>query len=193
MQIIVTVFLDDLYSLLANVPRLVTLYEKKEISFIAEFMEWLSESERLLEKNHRPQIGEVAAIRARLLAASDGVYDRSALQFPANGSRRKLMQANAVLLLNQAQVILSGIYQSYFNRREQAEKFVNQIVLISLQKGTFYPVWESSESLSEKLNRLWQSFAADPDLVQGTRQILTQVGYPDALRIMDETITALNL
>ena len=73
--------------------------------------------------------------------------------------------------------------------KEEAEKYMRQTILISLQKGSFYPIWNSDFGISERLNRLWQSFVADKDLVQGTRQILASVNYVDALRIMDGIIT----
>ncbi len=193
MQIIVTTFLDELYGLLSKVPNLVTFYENKELSFIPELRLWFLKCESLLEKNHRPQVGDIAALRAKLAATSDGLVETSIFQNGSKGSRRKIEQANAALLLTAGEAILGRLFELFSGKREQAEKFVNQILLISLQKNTFYPIWSSGDLLSTRLNHLWQSFAADPDLVQGTRQILTQVAYPDALRLLDEAITALNL
>lgn len=189
MQIVVTTFLDQLYELLAQVPHFVTLYEQKDISFISAFKLWLEKSESVLEKNRRPQVGEIAGIRAQLLSASNGVYDKNSFYIPSSGGSRKIFHASAAILLNNAQNILKNLFNAYSTYKEEAEKYMRQIILISLQKDSFYPIWSSGLGLSEKLNRLWQSFVADKDLVQGTRQILSSVNYVDALRIMDEIIT----
>ncbi|HEX3143122.1 MAG TPA: hypothetical protein VHQ64_04070, partial [Pyrinomonadaceae bacterium] len=71
--------------------------------------------------------------------------------------------------------------------------YTRQIILISLQKGSFYPIWTLALGMPERLNMLWEAFAADNDLVQGVRQILTSVHRLDALRIMDEVISELEL
>jgi hypothetical protein len=67
------------------------------------------------------------------------------------------------------------------------------MILISLQKNSFYPIWSSDMGISQKLNGLWQSFAADADLIQGTRQVLSAVHYVDALRILGELVDDLKL
>jgi hypothetical protein len=189
MKIIVTSFLDQLYSLLGQGPHLVSLYEQKDISFYSSLILWLAESESLLEKFHRPQVSEIAGIRAQLLSASNGVYEKNVFQLPAIGGARKIFHATAAILFNQAQNILNNLFSTFIAYREEAEKYMRQIIMISLQKDTFYPIWNSSFGISERLNMLWQSFSNDKDLVQGTRQILSTVHFADALRIMDEIIT----
>lgn len=193
MKIIVTTFLDRLYDLLSQVPHLVTLLEKKDISFIPSLKSWLEECESTLEKNHCQQIGEIAGIRAQLLSASKGVYDKNFFFSSSLNTTRKIFHAIAPLLLNNAQNILQILFNTYSSYKEEAAKYMRQIILISLQKNSFYPIWNCDCGISEKLNRLWQSFVADKDLVQGTRQILASVNYADVLRIMDEIITEWNL
>lgn len=193
MQIVVTVLLDQLYDLLAQGPRLVTLYEQKDASFIPSLNAWLVESESVLEKNRRPQVGEIAGIRAQLLAASHAVYDKNSFSNPSSGVSRKIFHANAAILFNRAQNILNFLHATFSARKEEAEKYIRQMILIALQKNSFYPIWNSDMGMSEKLSSLWQSFAADQDLIQGTRQVLSTVHYVDALRILGEAIDDLKL
>jgi hypothetical protein len=193
MQVVVTVLLDQLYGLLAQGPHIVTLYEQKDASFIPSLNAWLAESESVLEKNRRPQVGEIAGIRAQLLSASHAVYDKSLFSIPSTGGPRKNYHASAAILFNNAQNILSSLYAAFSARKEEAEKIMRQMILISLQKNSFYPIWNSDLGLSHKLSGLWQSFAADKDLVQGTRQVLSSVHYVDALRILGEAIDDLKL
>ncbi|MGB8217961.1 MAG: hypothetical protein WCE94_11740 [Candidatus Methanoperedens sp.] len=189
MQIAVTSFLDELYGLLGQGPHLITLYEQKDISFVSSLKSWLEESESVLEKYHRPQVSEIAGIRAQLLSASNGVYERNVFHLPSSGGSRKIFHAIAAILFNNAQNILNNLFSTFSTYKEEAEKYIRQIILISLQKNSFYPIWHSDFGISERLNSLWQSFVADKDIVQGTRQILSSVNYADALRIMDEIIT----
>jgi hypothetical protein len=193
MQVIVTALLDQLYGLLAQGSKIVTLYEQKDASFIPSLTAWLVESETVLEKNRRPQVAEIAGIRAQLLSASHAVYDKRLFVIPSTEDTRKSFHASAAILFGNAQNVLSSVYAAFAARKEEAEKFVRQMLLISLQKNSFYPIWNSDLGISERLSNLWQSFAADKDLVQGTRQVLSSVHYVDALRILGETIDDLKL
>jgi hypothetical protein len=193
MQIVVTSLLDQLYELLAQGPHLVTLYEQKDASFIPSLTAWLLKSESVLEKHRQSRIGEIAGIRAQLLSASHAVYDKNSFFIPATRPSRKVFHASAAILFNHAQSILSALYTTFSARKEEAEKYMRQVILISLQKNSFYPIWNSDLGISDKLTGLWQSFTADKDLVLGTRQILSAVHYADALRILGETIDDLKL
>jgi len=171
----------------------VTLYNQKDISFVSSLRSWLEAGERVLEDYHRPEVSKIAGIRAQLLSASSGVFDKNTFRFPARGSERKIFYASAALLFSNAQNILNDLYTTLSASKEEATKYTRQIILISLQKGSFYPIWSLALGMPERLNRLWEAFGADNDLVQGVRQILTSVHHLDALRIMDEVITELEL
>lgn len=193
MQIVVTALLDQLYGLLAQGSRIVTLYERKDASFIPALNAWLIESEAVLEKNRRAEVGAIAGIRAQLLSASHATYDKDAFYLPSTGGARKTFHASAAILFNNAQNVLSSLHAVFSARRGDAEKLIQQMIYISLQKNSFYPIWKSDLELSQKLGGLWQSFAADRDTVAGTRQVLASVHYVDALRILGETIDDLKL
>jgi len=193
LRIVVTAFLDQLHELLGQGPHLVTLYDQKDISFVSSLSSWLEASERVLEDYHRPEVSKIAGIRAQILSASSGVFDKNTFRFPARGSERKIFYASAAILFNSAQNILNDLYDNFSTDKEEAAKYMRQIILISLQKNSFYPIWNSAAGLPEKLNTLWSAFTGDSDLVQGVRQILASVHHLDALRIMDEVITELGL
>src|ERR1700682_2975476 len=143
MQVIVTALLDQLYGLLAQGPHIVTLCEQKDASFIPSLNAWLLESETVLEKNRRPQVGEIAGIRAQLLSASHAVFDKNVFSIPLTRGTRKNFHASAALLFNKAQNILVCLHAMFSARKEEAEKFMRQMILISLQKNSFYPIWNS--------------------------------------------------
>ena len=112
----------------------------------------------MLERNRRPQLGEIAGIRAKLLSASSAVYDKNVFSTPPTGGPRKVFHAIAGILFSNAQAVLVALHAAFSARREEAEKLMRQMLLIALQKGTFYPVWNSDLEISQKLNSLWQSF-----------------------------------
>jgi len=193
MQIVVTTFLNQLYELLARGSAIVTLYAEKEAGFIPALDAWLIECESVLKSNRRPQVGEIAGVRAQLLSASRAVYDRNAISVPAKGSSRKTFHACAAILFHHAVNVLGSQYRVFSERKDEAEKLVRQILLVSLQKGSFFSIWNSELGPSHKLSDLWESFAADKDLAQGTRQVLSAVHYVDALGMLGEAIDDLKL
>lgn len=193
MQVVVTALLDQLYDLLAQGPRIVSLYQQKDAAFIPSLNAWLLASESVLEKGRRPQVGEIAGIRAQLLSASRGVYSKDLASLPSSGSPRKKFHASAAILFNNAQQILSAVHATLSAHKEEAERIIRQMILISLQKNLFFPIWTSNLGVAQKLAGLWQSFSTDNDMVTGTRQVLASVNYVDALRILGETIDDMRL
>lgn len=193
MQIVVTALLDQLYDLLAQGPRIVSLYQQKDAAFIPSLNAWLLASESVLEKGRRPQVGEIAGIRAQLLSASRGVYSKDLASISSSGSPRKKFHASAAILFNNAQRILSSVHATLSGHKEEAERIIRQMTLISLQKNLFFPIWTGNLGVAQKLAGLWQTFSTDNDMVAGTRQVLASVNYVDALRILGETIDDMRL
>ena len=177
MQVGVTALLDEIDGLLARGPYIVSLYQQKDASFIPALNAWLLDSEAVLRKGRRPQVGAIAGVRAQLLSASHGVYEKANIAVPSTGGPRKIYHAIAALLFDEAQHTLNDVYSVLLARKEEAGKYVQQMIMISLQKGSFYPIWNSGLDVSQKLINLWMSFQADPDLVQGTRQVLASVHF----------------
>ena len=181
MRIVVTAFLDQLYELLRQGPQLVTLYDQKDIAFVPSLKSWLEESESVLEKYHQPQVSEIAGIRGQLLSASHGVFDKNVIHFSGKGNDRKTIQAGAAILFNRAQKTLSDNYQSFSANKEEATKYMRQIIIIALQKDSFYPIWNGVAEVPEKLNILWQAFAVSliwyREFVRYSHRSITWTGY----------------
>lgn len=135
MQVVVTALLDQLYDLLAQGPRIVSLYQRNDAGFIPALNDWLEASESVLKNGRRPQVGEIAGVRAQLLSASRAVYSKDLMSTPATGSPRKMYHASAAILFNKAQSILSSVHAALLIRKEEAERIIRQMILISLQKS----------------------------------------------------------
>jgi hypothetical protein len=189
MQTVVSELLDALWPLLSGAPRLTGMYDAGEARFVAELDEWLAAGEAVLNRHHRPQVAEIAGLRAQLRAASAGVIDIRYIRAPADAGGRKLHRAVAALLFNQAQAVLCAVTETFSAQRKEAEKYVRQMVALSLQKQLFYPAWDGGGSRSESLTRVWQTLMADGDTLAAGRHVLSIVSYPDALRMVDEVVT----
>lgn len=189
MAFAVTGLLDEVGALLGRVPDLVSLLETGAPEFAAATTDWLKEGEGVLSRYQRPQVAQLAGLRAQLLSATAGVYDVKAFRLPEERTRRKQQRAVVALLLDQGQRILGGIHDSWVARRDEAATYMRQMVMLALQKGTFYPSWNSTAQRSEALARVWQSFLADPAMLAASRHVLSLVHYADALRLLDEIAT----
>jgi len=82
---------------LLELPALMDLYQKGEVSFSVRAMSWLQDVEDALSRLRSPLTSLVARERARIIAAADGFRD------PLNGegrlSRRKSLNVTASLAL----------------------------------------------------------------------------------------------
>jgi hypothetical protein len=194
MSFAVTGLLDELGALLGRVSGLVSLCETGAAEFPAETTTWFREAEGVLARYHRPQVSQVAGLRAQLLSAIAGIFDTRTLRLPEEErSSRKLKRAVVALLLDQGQRVVGSIHDAYAARRDEATTYMRQMVILALQKGTFYPVWNSTAQRSEALVRVWLSFLADSAMLAASRHVLSLVNYADALRLLDEIATGWGL
>jgi len=192
MQILVTELLDEVGALLRQGPDLVGSYESAGGEFVRRVHDWLASAEVVLQKHRRPQVSTIAGIRAQLKAAADGAFDLQSIRLPTAGGTRKAHRAVAALLFNQAQAALRGVHETVAASREEALNYLRQMIVLSLQKKTFYPVWNAGTDRGRSIVGVWQSMLADPDAVTAGRRVLSLVSYPDVLRLIDEVTTEWN-
>ena len=186
MTTVVSTLLDDLWPLLDGASDLVASRGTGEADFPARLSASLEIGEAVLRKHRQPQVAELAGLRAQLQAAAAGVFDAQSLRLPAASGTRKVRRAAAAILFNRGQAVLSGVHDAFSARREEAAKFLRQMMGIALQKGTFHPAWNGGADRSASISRLWHTLMADPDSQGAARHLLSLVSYADALRLIDE-------
>lgn len=193
MQIVVTELLDEVGALFRQSPEIVGSYESAGGEFAQRVHDWLARAEVVLQKHRRPQVSTIAGLRAQLKAAADGAFDLQSIRLPAAAGTRKTHRAAAALLFNQGQTALRGVHEAVAASREEALNYLRQMIVLALQKNTFYPVWNAGADRAQSIVAVWQSLLADADAVTAGRRVLSLVSYPDVLRLIDEVASEWSL
>ena len=192
MRTSVTLALDQLRALLLQAPALVAGYQRGDPEFADAVMAWLTHAEAALQKFSVSRVAAIAALKARLLAAHSGVLENAFVSVVgAPRARRKTHMAIAALLFNQGQEILGRLYEGLNSQREEALKYLRQMVMLMEQQGVI-PSTDGTDH-SQALARLFATMRANPSSATAARHVLAQVNYADALRLLDETLSEWDL
>ena len=187
MQIVVTAFLDEVQALVRASLALADRYQKRDPDFLAALLAWLGQGEKLLEKYRRPQLASFAALRARALAAQGGVNTESTRRL----TQRRQSAGAGALILGEAQALLGEVQTGLTAKRDEAAHLIQQMLQILIQNGSLTPFLAAPGA--ERVAPIWQNCLARPEVATGARQVLGLVAWPDALRLIDETLAAWRL
>jgi hypothetical protein len=188
MRMSVTLAIDELHALLLQAPALVARYQNGDPEFIDAVMAWLTHAEATLKKYSMARVAAVSALKARLLAAQNGVVESQLFAVAdTSRARRKTHAAIAALMFNQCQEIIGSVYETLSEQKEDALKYLRQIVILLEQQGLLSA--SGSENRSQALTQLFATIRASPASSAAVRHVLTKVNYPDALRLLDETLS----
>lgn len=188
MRISVTLALDEMQALLLQAPELVARYQNNDPGFGDAVMQWLSRAEAILKKNAMPRTAAVSVLKARLIAAENGVIESQLFAVAdASRGRRKTRAAIAALMFNQCQEIVGSVHEGLSEKKEEALKYLRQMVMVLDQQGLLSssPGGDRAKALTE----LFASLHANPGSAAAVRHVLTKVNYADALRLLDETLS----
>ncbi len=188
MRMSVTLAIDELHALLLQAPALVARYQSADPGFVEAVAAWLSQAEAILKKNAMARVAAVSALKARLLAAQNGVIESQLFTVADSArARRKTHAAMAALMFNQGQEIIGSVHETLCDQKEDALKYLRQIVMLLEQQGLFPP--SGSGNRPQALIQLFATIRASPGSAAAVRHVLTKVNYADALRLLDETLT----
>ena len=187
MQIVVTAFLDEAQALVRASLALADRYQKRDPDFLAALLTWLGQGEVLLEKYRRPQLASFAALRARALATQGGVNTESTRRL----TQRRQSAGAGALILGEAQALLGEVQTGLTAKRDEAAHLIQQMLQILIQNGSLTPLLAAPGA--ERVAPIWQNCLARPEVATGARQVLGLVAWPDALRLIDETLAAWRL
>jgi hypothetical protein len=187
MRFSVTLLMDDLGKLLEASPALILKYEQAGFDFPESVYNWLGEGEQILRKSHLPQVAAISALKGKHLAARNGFLDPSFVAYNSNQAKRKTLMAVSALIFNQGQEILGNIYQNMAGKREEALKYIRQMVILVDQLGIIPTT--NGVSRAQAITRLFATMQENNSSRTAARHVLTLVNYADALRLIDETLT----
>ena len=190
MQIVITAYLDESRERIEESTRLVDLYQNKDFAFVSTLIAWLSRSEALMKQYRRGELGAISALRARALAAQAGVQQGGQPSERRLQARRQSAGACA-LILGEAQALLGGVHTALEAKRDEASRLIQQMLQILIQNGSLAPLLAAPPA--QRVTPIWQSCLSRPEVATGARQVLGLVSWPDALRLIDETLAAWRL
>jgi hypothetical protein len=179
--------LEEMQGMLLRVPGLVDLQERRDADFVQDVKEWLTKLEKVLENNRLPAAGNVAALRAMLISAEQGVIP-AGIEFHGRATGRKIREAAAAYVLQHAGDIVSGVIRKDCDRVADAERMIRQLVSLAKAKGLIREL-PSGENFTDILKAIWRTLSADPDISPGTINVEGLIGPHDALVILDRTLT----
>jgi hypothetical protein len=170
---------ENLNSLLLDVPRLVDLYEGRQSTFVSETKQWLHYVERVLGAARVSGVAEVAAQRSTIIAAEHGVSPKD-LVLPERSSRRRMREAVTMQSLREAQAVVSDAISEPEKAFAQGERVLRSLLALANRKGLLNDGLQPPFA-EEKLKGLWALLVADPDIGESAGQVVAMTGYRDAL------------
>lgn len=180
--------LEEIQGMLLRIRGLVDLHDKRDPDFVENVKEWLSKLEKVLENNRLPAVGNVAALRALLISAEQGVIP-TGVEFHGRATGRKIREAAAAYVLRQTGDIVSSIIQKDRDRVAEAERMTRQLVALAKAKGLIQEL-PTGENFTDMLKAIWRTLFADPDISPGTINVEGLIGPHDALIILDRILTS---
>lgn len=180
--------LEEMQNMLLRIPGLVDLQEQRDSDFVQDVKQWLSKLEKVLESNRLPAAGNVAALRAMLISAEQGVIP-AGVEFHGRATGRKIRDAAAAYVLRHAGDIVSSVIQKDHDRVADAERMTRQLVSLAKAKGLIQEL-PSGENFTDILKAIWRKLSADPDISPGTINVEGLIGPHDALVVLDRILTS---
>jgi len=180
--------LEEMQGMLLRIPGLVDLQEQRDTDFVQDVKHWLVKLEKVLENNRLPAAGNVAALRALLISAEQGVIP-AGVEFHGRATGRKIRDAAAAYVLRHAGDIVSIAIQKDCERVAEAERMTRQLVSLAKARGLIQEL-PSGENFTDMLKAIWRSLSADPDISPGTINVEGLIGPHDALVILDRILTS---
>jgi hypothetical protein len=182
-------FVKNAKKLLSQSSVIIDLYERGDFSFPDVYLNWLRESEKLLEENNKPEQSKVASIRSQVLAAKKGIFNQN-IQIK-NKSINNIVSTVSIFTFQNSQEILYNVLAKDVEKLKNAETIINQVMLVALQNN----IIDKNSLLNTtqgNLFAIWNAFNSNAELKKGLNQVLLTISYVDAIIILDETISKLN-
>ncbi len=192
MSIVVTACLDEAASLTKEGMRLLDTYKESASSFVPSFLSWVDGVQAMLERYKRSELTMVTAIKAKALAARSGLLAADGVALGKAAPRKRIAGACA-LLLSQVLEALYGAQVALEARKDEAAKPIQQILMLLMRDGRLEAAMRSSPTPGAMLSSIWDYCRSAPDVSAGAPQVLSLVSLPDALRLIDETLSQWSL
>jgi hypothetical protein len=178
--------LEEIQSMLLQVPGLIDSLERHDSKFADAVKEWLMQVEQVLISNRLAVAAEIAVLRGVLISAERGVIPPGVV-FSERTTRRKIKDASAADVLRKAEELLSNAIRVDAAQLAEGERLTRQIVTVAQRKGLIL-VTPTVDEHSEMLKAIWRAMIVDPELGPATTHLAGLVGVHDALILLDRML-----
>lgn len=180
--------IEELESVLTQIPGLIRLFEKKESTFFQTVKDWLEQLEKVLENNRMQACSDIAILKGSLISVERGLLPQG-MEFSSHKTHRKVMDAVAVETLKKANELITSLIKGSLTQINEAERYIRQIAPLAERKGLFNSPEGSVIHRSIYLKETWQRLMADPDLGNICLHIKGLVSSQDILILLDRAMS----
>ena len=180
--------IEEIQNMLNSVSGLVDVQQRHDSTFDEKVKMWLAKLEKILENNKIMFAGEIATLRATILAAENGIIPPGMEMYGRTG-KRKIVEAAATLSLRNASHLVTDYLRKEVDRVADAERMMRQIISMAKAKGLITAIPNGSDH-TEMLKSIWLTLTADPELAPGTINVEGLVGPHDALIVLNRIMAS---
>lgn len=178
--------LEEIQSLLLQVPRFVGMLEEKDTGAVPAIKAWLEKIEEALQNNRLPVVSIVAGLRGELISAERGAL-LDHITIHGRLTTRKMKQAVAADVIKRTGAIVVEAIHGDKERISKAEEICQQLIALARAKSLVVLPLEGMDH-TQSLKALWSKLSSDHDIAAGTVNIEGLVGPDDSLIVLDRTL-----
>lgn len=170
---------NRLRRLLLQVPELVDLFSKRDVSASSRWIVWLNDAESVLKEYNYPECAQLSGLRSSILS--------SQLYSNTTTSHRKRVDETCVSTVNPAQQILSNIYSVLNIKIENAYSFFRQVI-VPMKSNNLIEL-NNVTDMTDYINNLLRQLSLNEQLSTGINGIIASIGKADAVRVIADVLT----
>lgn len=178
--------LEEIEQKLLEVSVLIDGYESQNLAFIDDVEKWLKGIEEVLQKNRLASVGNIASLRGTLLSARNGTVYQG-IEIKGRPTRRKLLSAIAIDIVNRATNINNALIQGDRTRVNEAERIALQVISIARICGLLKNTTTVLDG-SDFAKNLIVSMKSTEATIEGIVQLEGLLGLADATIMIDRLL-----
>ncbi|HWR84274.1 MAG TPA: hypothetical protein VN285_13325 [Candidatus Deferrimicrobium sp.] len=200
--------LEELDSILGQVPALIEKHEKSDTDFSKEVKRWFKEIERALYCSRLPLLSNIASLRGEIVSAEKG-NPPSDMAISGKKTKRKIVDATSAVALQRANSLINERLDRERGRFGEAELLMRSALSLASYIGIINNFNRSNNTTLRKLLEILRSMRMNPEwpddyramfgcetlttiateIGRGTAQVIGLVGHKDALILLERCIS----
>ncbi len=166
---------QGLFDKLQQVPDRVSAFERRDGNSAMLWLQWLSESEKMLKDHGFAECAALAGIRADVL-----------VQLSEKQVRKEKLIA-VLKTVNAAQAVLLEKYNTLSEKVENVRTFLRQVLMQINDAGMLE--YDDNTDFTSFVNFLFQQMNSNAQLSGSIHNAVATLGKNDVLRLIAETLT----